>query len=72
MSEEQLTKAAFDLKKAYKIAFLEQNITQKEVAKQLHTTSQQLGRAIRGDMTPRSHELREQMAEILHMKKEDK
>lgn len=72
MTEEQLLKATRDLEKAYKIAFLEHDITQKELAKRLHTTQQQIGKAIRGDIAPKSRELRKQIAEILNMEKEGK
>jgi len=69
MSEQQLEKAARDVKKSFKIALLEQEMTQKDLAKILHTSRQQVNMAIKGDMAPKSRELREQMAEILHMEK---
>jgi len=69
MSEQQLEKAARDVKKSFKIALLEQDMTQKDLAKILHTSRQQVNMAIKGDMAPKSRELREQMAEILHMEK---
>jgi DNA-binding XRE family transcriptional regulator len=69
MSEQQLEKAARDVKKSFKIALLEQDMTQKDLAKILHTSRQQVNMAIKGDMAPKSRELREQMAEILHIEK---
>lgn len=69
MSEEQLVKAAFNVEKEFKIALLDQGMNQKELAKLVHTSPAQVNIAIKGDMTPKSRELREQMAEILHMKK---
>jgi len=67
MSEQQLEKAARDVKKSFKIALLEQDMTQKDLAKILHTSRQQVNMAIKGDMTPKSRELREQMAKILNL-----
>ena len=69
MSEEQLTKAALDVEKEFKIALLDQGITQKELAKMINTTQTQVNIAIKGDMRPKSRKLREQMMEILHIKK---
>ena len=69
MSEEELERITHEFEKSFKIAFLKNDITQKEIAKQLHTTQQQIGKAIRGDMAPNSRKLREQMAEILHIEK---
>ena len=69
MYEERLEKAALDVEKTFKIALLQQGITQKELAKMVHTTQQQIGKAIRGDMAPKSRELRKQIAEILHIEK---
>ena len=69
MSKEQLEKTALDIEKEFKIALLNQGMTQKELAKLIHTTPAQVNMVIKGDMTPKSRELREQMMEILHMKK---
>ena len=69
MSEQQLEKAARDVKKSFKIALLEQDMTQKDLAKILHTSRQQVNMAIKGDMAPKSRELRKQIAEILNMEK---
>ena len=69
MSEEQLAKAALDVEKTFKIALLDQGITQKELAKIINTTPTQVNIAIKGDTTPKSRKLREQMMGILHIKK---
>ena len=69
MSKEQLEKTALDIEKEFKIALLNQGMTQKELAKLIHTTPAQVNMVIKGDMTPKSRELREQMAEILHIEK---
>jgi len=69
MSEQQLEKAARDVKKSFKIALLEQDMTQKDLAKILHTSRQQVNMAIKGDMAPKSRELRKQIAKILNIEK---
>ena len=42
-------------------------MAQKELAELIHTNPQQLNRAIKGDMTPKSRELRKQIAKILNI-----
>jgi len=69
MSEEQLEKTALDVEKEFKIALLDQGMNQKELAKLINTTPAQVNMVIKGDLTPKSRKLREQMMEILHMKK---
>ena len=69
MSKEQSEKTALDIEKEFKIALLNQGMTQKELAKLIHTTPAQVNMVIKGDMTPKSRKLREQMMEILHMEK---
>ena len=70
MSEEQLEKTALDVEKEFKIALLNQGMTQKELAKLINTTPAQVNMVIKGSLTPNSRKLREQMMEILHMKKQ--
>jgi len=70
MSEQQFAKVAYDIERSIKIALLNRDMTQKELAELINANPQQLNRAIKGDMTPKSRELREQVAEILHMEKE--
>ena len=43
------------------------DMTQKELAELIHANPQQLNRAIKGDMTPKSRELREQVARVLNL-----
>ena len=69
MSEEQLEKTPLDVEKEFKIALLNQGMTQKELAKLINTTPAQVNMVIKGSLTPNSRKLREQMAEILHMEK---
>jgi len=69
MSEEQLEKTPLDVEKEFKIALLNQGMTQKELAKLINTTPAQVNMVIKGSLTPNSRKLREQMMEILHMKK---
>lgn len=69
MSEQQLLKAALDVEKSFKIALLDKGITQKELAKMVNTTPQQVNMAIKGDLTPNSRKLREQIAKILNIEK---
>lgn len=69
MSEQQLEKTALDVEKEFKIALLNQGMTQKELAKLINTTPAQVNMVIKGSLTPKSRELREQMMEILHMNK---
>lgn len=70
MSEEQLEKAARAIEKSIKGALLDKGMTQKDLAKLVHTTPQQLNMAIKGDASSNARELRKQIAEILHIKKE--
>lgn len=67
MSEQQFAKAAYDVERSIKIALLNRDMTQKELAELIHANPQQLNRAIKGDMTPKSRELRKQIAKILHI-----
>ena len=67
MSEEQLAKAALDVEKTFKIALLDQGINQKELAKIVHTSPAQINMAIKGDTTPKSRELRKQIAKVLNL-----
>ena len=67
MYEERLEKAALDVEKTFKIALLQQGITQKELAKIVNAAPQQVNMAIRGDLKPKSRELRKQIAKILNI-----
>ena len=65
MSEQQFAKVAYDIERSIKIALLNRDMTQKELAELIHANPQQLNRAIKGDMTPKSREIRKQIAKIL-------
>ena len=67
MSEQQFAKVAYDVERSIKIALLNRDMTQKELAELIHANPQQLNRAIKGDMTPKSRELRKQIAKILNI-----
>ena len=67
MSEQQFAKTAYDVERSIKIALLNRDMTQKELAELIHANPQQLNRAIKGDMTPKSRELRKQIAKILNI-----
>ena len=67
MPEQQFAKVAYDIERSIKIALLNRGMTQKELAELIHANPQQLNRAIKGDMTPKSRELREQVVRILNL-----
>ncbi|AKP66318.1 helix-turn-helix domain-containing protein [Companilactobacillus ginsenosidimutans] len=65
MPEEQFAKVAYDIERSIKVELLNRDMTQKELAELIHANPQQLNRAIKGDMTPKSRELREQIEKVL-------
>ncbi|MQS88249.1 helix-turn-helix domain-containing protein [Companilactobacillus mishanensis] len=65
MPEQQFAKVAYDIERSIKIALLNRDMTQKELAELIHANPQQLNRAIKGDMTPKSRELRKQIEKVL-------
>ena len=67
MPEQQFARVAHDIERSIKIALLNRDMTQKELAELIHANPQQLNRAIKGDMTPKSRELREQVARVLNL-----
>lgn len=67
MPEQQFAEVAYDIEKSIKIALLDRDMTQKELAELIHANPQQLNRAIKGDMTPKSRELRKQVARVLNL-----
>lgn len=67
MPEQQFAKVAYDIERSIKIALLNRDMTQKELAKLIHANPQQLNRAIKGDMTPKSRELRKQVERVLNL-----
>lgn len=69
MSEEQLEKAARAIEKSIKGALLDKGMNQKELAKLVHTTPQQLNMAIKGDASSSARKLRKQIAKVLNIEK---
>ena len=69
MPEAQLASYARKVEANIKIALIKRDMTQRELAELIHANPQQLNRSIKGDMSPKSRELRKQMAEILHIEK---
>ncbi|CAJ2232130.1 helix-turn-helix domain-containing protein [Companilactobacillus paralimentarius] len=67
MPEQQFAEYAHEIESTIKIGLLKRNMTQKELAELIHANPQQLNRAIKGDMTPKSRELREQVARVLNL-----
>jgi len=67
MPEQQFANYAHEIESTIKIGLLKRNMTQKELAGIIHANPQQLNRAIKGDMTPRSREIREQVTKILSL-----
>ncbi|KRK64326.1 hypothetical protein FC72_GL000491 [Companilactobacillus tucceti DSM 20183] len=67
MTEEKYAEAAYEVESSIKIALLKNHMTQRELADEIDANPQQLNRAIKGDMTPKSRELREQVARVLNL-----
>lgn len=67
MPEQQFAKVAHEIERSTKVALLDRDMTQKELAELIHANPQQLNRAIKGDMTPKSRELHEQVARVLNL-----
>ncbi|RHW46123.1 XRE family transcriptional regulator [Bombilactobacillus bombi] len=67
MSDQQLLEAAEQIETKFKIALLTHHITQREMASMLGTGPQQVNRAIHGDMSPLSRNLRNKMKHILNI-----
>lgn len=65
MTEEMVVHAANEIKKKIKAALLERDMTQVELAKLLNANPQVLNRAIHGDMSPRSIQIRAQVYKVL-------
>lgn len=65
MVEEGLTKSAEDLKAKFQVAIKLHHTTQRKIAKYCETNEFQFSRAISGDPSKRSQEIRKQAADIL-------
>lgn len=60
-------KGALEIKKRIKLALIERDMTQVELAQLINEGQQQLNRAISGDMTPRSLEIRQKIYKVLNI-----
>lgn len=68
MSEEQtLERTQRQIEKKIKFALLDRGMTQVELAKLISENPQQLNRAIKGDMSPKSLSLRQKIYKVLGM-----
>lgn len=65
MTEEVLRKAAWAVEKELKDTLADHHLGQKEAARLMNVNPMQLNRAIKGDMTPKSVELRRELREFL-------
>ena len=65
MPEEMLVEGIKENSKHIKMALMDRGMTQVELAKMLSTNPQVLNRAIQGDMSPRSLELRKRINRVL-------
>lgn len=68
LSEETLVAGAKEIKNKIKVALIEHDMKQTELADLLDENPQQLNRAIAGDMTPKSLEIRKRVYKILGIK----
>ncbi|WEV40324.1 helix-turn-helix transcriptional regulator [Lactobacillus sp. ESL0684] len=65
MVEEELSNIVEDMEIKFTVALKKHHMKQYELAKAIGTGPQQLNRALHGDMSPRSKEIRKQAAEKL-------
>ncbi len=65
MTEDLVIKGATEIKKRIKNALVDRDLTQVELAKMLNVNPQVLNRAIHGDMSPRSIEIRNHIYRVL-------
>lgn len=68
MPEQQLVEYAHKVESIIKIALLNKGMSQRELADLIHENPTQLNRAIKGDMTPKSRELRKKIEKVLDIK----
>lgn len=68
MSEETLIKGAQSIKVKIKMALIQREMTQVELSKLLQENPQQVNRAISGDMSPKSLEIRQKVYKVLGIK----
>lgn len=65
--EDELKKAAANVELNIKVKLLERGMTQAELSRLLNINRQQVNRAIKGDKSPRSIEIREKIYRVLDM-----
>lgn len=63
----ELEKASSNLKTKFKIALIERDMKQVELAKMIGTTPAQVNRALAGNTTPKDIEIQKQAAKILNI-----
>lgn len=68
MVEEQLINAAEKINKKIKIALIEKSLSQVDLARALNVGAPQLNRAIKGDLSPKSIEIRKRIYHLLDIK----
>lgn len=66
--EEALEKSKKEVEKKIKFALLDRSMTQKQLSDLLKENRQQINRAIKGDTTPKSKELRRKIYKVLNLK----
>lgn len=67
-TEEVFETAQKEIEKKIKVALLERGMTQKQLSDLLKENRQQVNRAIKGDTTPKSAELRRKIYQVLNLK----
>lgn len=68
MVEEQLINAAKEVSKRIKIALIEKGLSQVDLARILDVGTPQLNRAIKGNLSPKSIEIRKRIYHLLDIK----
>lgn len=66
-AEDELKKAAANIELNIKMELLKRGMTQAELSRLLNINRQQVNRAIKGDKSPRSIEIREKIYRVLDM-----
>lgn len=66
-AEDELKKAADNVELNIKMKLLKRGMTQVELSRLLNINRQQVNRAIKGDKSPRSIEIREKIYRVLDM-----
>ena len=66
--ETDLKQKALETTKTIKIALMDRGWTQKHLAELMKENVSEVNRAIKGDMTPKSKEIRKKIYEVLNIK----